>query len=127
METLGKILIVIVAFPLFYAPLYAPLIVSAIFARYKAWEFAWAQGIAWLATVITRTIALYNWHPVNGDVAQSFRDAGINAYWTWTPAIIAHITCSIVAGIIVILRMYKKRPEQSVPGYPPQGVGSPEP
>ena len=115
MGIFGQIILVIVVLPLFYAPLYVPLIASAIPARHKSWEFACAQGIAWLATVTTRTIALHQWHPVNGDAAQSFRDAGINIYWTWTPAIVAHIACSIVAAIFLIVRKCIKKPEQGVP------------
>ena len=33
----------------------------------------------------------------------------------------------LVITVLTAWKFRKKRPEQSVPGYPPQGVGSPEP
>ena len=39
------------------------------------------------------------------------------------------LACWILAcmGLIFAFKRYQKRVEQAVPGYPPQGVGSPEP
>jgi len=98
-----KLLVVVIAIVL-YAPLYLPLIISAVLAYRKSWEFASALGIAWLATLITRTIALQDWHSVDAGVAQSFRDAGINLYWMWTPSIVANAIFCTVAAIVIVAR-----------------------
>jgi hypothetical protein len=95
-----------------YAPLYLPLILGGVLAYHKSWVFACAFWIAWLATVTARGIALSSWHLVDGDVAQSFRDAGISLYWMWMPGVIANVTCILLACLIVVLRK-KREPKQT--------------